>query len=140
MSLETNKAVVKRYFVEVLDGGRRDVMAELFHAGAPQHFPSRDLTFDPASAGSRAYQTMRTTLHHLLADGDYVVAHLTHVVSYSSPAAFVTQLGSVDTSGRRVHWDAVAIFRMQAGKIAEEWVNRDELSILSQLDALALRS
>ena len=140
MSEEANKAVVKRYFVEVLDGGKREVMAELFAAGARQHFPGRDLTFDPANAGSRAPQTMKTTLHHMLADGDYVVAHLTHVVTYGSPAAFATRLGSVETSGCSIHWDATAIFQLEDGKIVEEWVNRDELNILSQLDAVTLRS
>ena len=29
--------------------------------------------------------------------------------------------------GKQVTWDAIAIFRIQNGKIAEEWVNREEL-------------
>jgi hypothetical protein len=37
---------------------------------------------------------------------------------------------------RSVTWDAIAIFRMQNGKIAEQWVSRDELGILLSVGAL----
>jgi ketosteroid isomerase-like protein len=140
MSEAANRAIVRRYFEEVLDAGNRAVMAELFAAGAKQHFPGRDLTFDPANAGTRADQTMHTDLHHLLMDGDFVVAHLTHHVTYNGKSAFITRIGPADTSDRSIHWDATAIFRLQDGKIVEERVNRDELNILAQLDAVALKS
>jgi len=131
---------VQRYFDEVIDAGNRAAMAELFKAGAMQHFPGRDLTFDPdAGAPMAASRTMKTTIHHWLADGDHVVAHLTHEVVYPADTRFVTQIGPVEVSGRKVHWDAMALFRVEDGKIAEEWVNRDELSILAQLDAVELK-
>jgi len=139
MSEEANKAVVRRYFEEVLDAGNRGIMAELFAAGAKQHFPGRDLTFDPANVGPRGDQTMRTELHHLLTDGDFVVAHLTHRVTYHGKSSFITRIGPADTSGRSIYWDATAIFRLQDGKIVEEWVNRDELNILAQLDAVTMK-
>src|SRR6266540_1199722 len=104
MSEVHNKAVVWRYFEEVLDAGDRRVMAELFAAGARQHFPGRDLSFDPSNPGVRANQTMKTTLHHLLADGDFVVAHLTHQVTYHGPSSFVTRLGPADSSDSRIYW------------------------------------
>ena len=138
LSVEANKAVVQRYFEEVIDAGNRGVMAELFAAGAKQHFPGRDLTFDAASVGPRPNQTMKTELHHMLADGDFVVAHLTHRVTFHGRSAFTTRLGQVDTSDRSIYWDATAIFKLEGGKIVEEWVNRDELNILAQLDAVTL--
>jgi hypothetical protein len=32
--------------------------------------------------------------------------------------------------GKAVTWDAMVIFRLQNGKIAEQWVSRDELGML----------
>lgn len=140
LSEDANKATVQRYFDEVIDGGNRGAMAGLFLPGAVQHFPGRDLTFQPETgAPMAASRTMKTTVHHWLVDGDYVLAHLTHEVTFPPEGNFATQLGPVDVGGRSVHWDAMALFRMQDGKIAEEWVNRDELSILAQLDAVELK-
>ena len=140
MSQRANKAIVQRYFDEVIDAGDRAAMADLFLVGAVQHFPGRDLAFNPeAGAPMAPSRTMKTTIHHWLVDGDFVVAHLTHDVTFPPNGQFVTQAGPVDVGGRSVHWDAMALFRLQDGKIAEEWVNRDELSILAQLDAVELK-
>jgi predicted SnoaL-like aldol condensation-catalyzing enzyme len=137
---EANKAVVQRYFDDVIDGGNRAVMAELFLPGAVQHFPGRALTFNPDTGAQMApSRSMKTTIHHWLVDGDLVLAHLTHEVTFPPGGQFATQAGTVDVGGRSVHWDAMALFRLHDGKIAEEWVNRDELSILAQLDAFELK-
>ena len=137
MSEESNLAVVKRYFAEVLDGGKPAVMPELFAVGAVQHFPGRTLTFSgtppPADYTEREFHT---TFHHLISDGDFVVAHLTHDVRFGTPARYRTRVGVVDISNRSVHWDAIALFHLQGNKIVEEWVNRDELDILAQLEVI----
>jgi predicted SnoaL-like aldol condensation-catalyzing enzyme len=135
-----NRAIVQRYFDEVIDAGNRAAMADLFLPGAVQHFPGRDVVFDPLTgAAMTASRKMRTTIHRWLVDGDLVAAHLTHNVSFPPSTRFTTQVGPVDVSGREVHWDAMAFFRLEGGKIAEEWVNRDELSILAQLDAVEIK-
>ena len=41
-----------------------------------------------------------------------------------------------DIKGKTYAWDAIAIFRVKDGKIAEEWVNRDELGILLSIGAV----
>jgi predicted ester cyclase len=140
VSQADNKAIVQRYFDEVIDAGNRGAMAELFADGAVQHFPGRDLRFDAqAGAPMAASRKMTTTIHHWLVDGDHVMAHLTHEVTFPPDTRFATQAGPVEVSGRSVHWDAMALFRVEDGRIAEEWVNRDELAILAQLDAIELK-
>jgi hypothetical protein len=39
-------------------------------------------------------------------------------------------IGTHDINGKVITWHASVIFRMKDGKIAEEWVNRDELGVL----------
>jgi hypothetical protein len=41
-----------------------------------------------------------------------------------------SRIGDYDVKSTPVTWDAIEIFRMQDRKIADEWVNRDELGIL----------
>ena len=45
----------------------------------------------------------------------------------------------LDVRGKTIQWDAMAIFRFDNGKIAEEWVSRDELGMLMQVGKLELR-
>jgi predicted ester cyclase len=138
MSVEANKAIVRRYFAEVLDGGNPAVIPELFASHGTGHFPGRDVPFSqtrPETADRR----FATTIHHLLAEGDCVVAHLTHEVTYEDGARFLTRLGPMDVGGRSVSWDAMALFHFRDGKIDEEWVNRDELDVLAQLGAITLK-
>ena len=139
MSEAANKAVVRRYFDEVLDGGDRSVMRELFAEEAAQHFPGRDLTFESVPPGREfPNRRFRTTLHHLLADGDFVLAHLTHHVTFGQGERWPTRLGPIEAGGHSVSWDAMALFHLKDGRIDEEWVSRDELDVLSQLGAVTL--
>ena len=136
MSIEANKAAVKRYFAEALDGGRPEVLDEIMVPGCIAHFPGRDA---PANRGAQARITSSsfvTTLHHLVAEDDIVVAHLTHVVTYRPDAVNDTRLGKVAVGGKTITWDAIAIFRFEGGLIAEEWVSRDELGQLMQAGAV----
>jgi predicted ester cyclase len=134
---EANKAIVRRNFAEVLDGGNPAVIPELFASQGTTHFPGRDVPFGQTRS-ERPDRRFATTIHHLLADGDYVVAHLTHQVTYEGGARFLTRLGPIDVGGRSITWDAMALFHFRDGKIDEEWVNRDELDVLSQLGAISL--
>jgi predicted ester cyclase len=46
---------------------------------------------------------------------------------------WTSRLGRHAVAGKTVAWPAIAIFRIHDGKIAEEWVNRDELGMLIEL-------
>ena len=47
-----------------------------------------------------------------------------------------SRIGGHDTKGKSLVWSAIAIFRIDGGKIAEQWVNRDELGMLLSLGVL----
>ncbi len=78
---------------------------------------------------------MTTTIHDLIANGDRVVSRLSHRVVFGGE--WVSRLGRHSVAGRTVSWPAIAIFRFRDGKIAEEWVSRDELGMLIQLGVVS---
>jgi hypothetical protein len=49
---------------------------------------------------------------------------------------FRSRIGIYNVKGKPVTWEAIAIFRFRNGKIAEEWVSRDELGILLSFGGL----
>jgi hypothetical protein len=49
---------------------------------------------------------------------------------------WTSRLGTHTVAGKTVSWPAIAIFRLHDGKIAEEWVSRDELGMLIDLGVL----
>jgi predicted ester cyclase len=140
MSIENHKAVVRRYFEEVIDG-RANVLEELFTPDCIIHRlelpePIRGLEqFQMFLEMARfSIQQTRTTIHRLVAEGDYVTAHLSHRTLFGGPVG--TPLGMKDATGVQVEWSALVLFRCQDGKIAEEWVYRDEMGTLRQLGFL----
>jgi predicted SnoaL-like aldol condensation-catalyzing enzyme len=133
MSLEANKAIARRFIVETLDGGRMDVVREIFNEGAVRHFPPGDVIVD--SSQNRLLvprRSMRTDIHKLYGEGDFVTVHLTHHAEFGPDTQFRTRAGPVDVSDKQIAWDAIVILRFEDGKIAEEWVVRDELHIVLQ--------
>lgn len=136
-----NKAVVLRYFHEVLDGKRFDRMDALFTKDVVMHRPDgtlSDLAFIQSmfKTGLSAHD-LETIIHDVIASEDRVVVRLSHRMTFSSTHAFLrSRVGMRDVRGKTIHWDAMAIFRFENGKIAEEWVSFDELGKLLQIGSL----
>jgi predicted SnoaL-like aldol condensation-catalyzing enzyme len=133
-----NKAVVERYFREVLDGGRIERMPELFARDVVLHRPGVDVAgLDAAMQRLRAvlkdYSTFSSELSGLMAEGDLVAARISHRTRVR-PHAFRSRAGETNLAREQsLDWTAIVQFRLKDGKIAEEWVMRDELGMLLQM-------
>jgi len=137
VSVAANKAAARRFVEEVLDGGSDDVARELFVPGAVRHFPPGDIIQDPTRPPvPLTRRSMKTDIHHLYGEDEFVTIHLTHHVSFGPQARFNTRMGWVDVSGRAVEWNAMVVLRFEGDRIAEEWVVRDELMVLLQVGAV----
>ena len=141
---EHNKSIVLRYIQEVLDGKQYTIMEELFTTDIVMHRPESVLSnlhvIQPIFKSGLSPHTLKTTIHDIFASGDRVFVRLSHKVTYSSvQASFRSRIGDFDVRGKTMNWDAMAIFRFENGKIAEEWVSRDELGMLMQVGKLELR-
>jgi len=139
-----NKAVVERYFHEVLDRKRVDLMPELIARDAVLHRPGFDVNgLDAAMQRLRAvlqdYTAFSTELAGLMAEGDMVCARVRHRTRTRPGSTFRSRAGEVTIPAEQeLEWSAIVQFRLKDGKIAEEWVMRDELGMLAQLGTITV--
>ena len=137
MSTEENKRLVRRFYQE-LDEGNLDAMddlvAEDYQDHSPPPFPGlapgREglkqvfrLFWDAAPGGTHGIEDQ-------IAEGDKVVTRLT------ARGVHEGDLPGIPATGRPVTMTATVIHRIENGKLAEKWSDKDLLGFLQQLGVL----
>jgi predicted ester cyclase len=142
MSIASHKATVRRYFEEAVDKRNLDVLVEIVTTDCVIHRPEASEPIRGLEAFKQAlenilevYSDFTTTIHDLIAEEDRVACRLSHRAV--NRGEWTSRIGRHAVTGRTVSWPAIAIFRIRDGKIAEEWVNRDELGMLIDLGVVA---
>jgi len=142
MSIESNKAIVRRYFEEVVDKSKLDILGEIVTTDCIIHRPEASEPIRGLEAFKHAlerilqvYSEFTTTIDDLIAEEDRVACRLSHRAV--NRGEWTSRLGRHAVAGKTVSWPAIAIFRLHDSKIAEEWVSRDELGMLIELGVLA---
>lgn len=142
MSIEFNKAMVRRYFEEVVDKSKLDIIDEIVTTDCVIHRPEVSEPIRGLEAFRQAlekilqvYSEFKTTIHDVIAEQDRVACRLSHRAVNRDE--WTSRVGKHAVRGKTVTWPAIAIFRIRDGKIAEEWVSRDELGMLIELGVLA---
>ena len=140
-----NKAVVERYFREVLDGRRVDLLPELMAPDAVLHRPGLDVNGLAAAmqrlrAVLEDFTSFSSELSGLMAEGDMVSARVLHRTRVR-PHVLRSRAGETRIAAEQaLEWTAIAQFRLKDGRIAEEWVMRDELGMLTQIGKVSVGS
>ena len=126
MSSESNKAVVRRYFEEMLDQRKLDTLDQIVTLDCVINRPEASEPIRGLEAFKQAlkrildvYSEFATTIHDLIAEDDRVACRLSHRAMNRSE--WTSRIGRHEVAGKTVNWSAIAIFRFQDGKIAEEW-------------------
>ena len=137
--LPAEKEIVRRYFHEVLDQGKVELVDELFHPHCVMHRLGGTVVGIGSVRGVAArrketFSQFETEIHDIFGSGDRLVVRLSH--RGVGGGVWRSRLGNYDVSGKTVIWNAIAIFRFEEQKIIEEWVTRDELAMILQLGLL----
>jgi predicted ester cyclase len=132
--------LVLSYFHDVLDGAKEELIDSMFLSDCAIHRPEGELKGIAALhrmlvARRTNFTTMNSQIHDIFEVGDRVVVRLTH--KGAGKGSYRFRIGTRDITDKTVTWDAIVIFRLQNGKIAEEWVSRDELGMLLSAGILA---
>ncbi len=138
-----NKAVVERYFREVLDQKSIELMPQLLARDVVLHRPGFDVVGVEAAMQRlrtvlQDYTAFASELSGLIAEADMVSVRVHHRVR-ARPHTFRSRAGDVKLPAERdLEWSAIVQFRLKDGKIAEEWVMRDELGMLAQMGTITV--
>jgi predicted ester cyclase len=139
MQTEENKALVQRFYAE-MDSGNIDAMDELVAQDYVDHNPPPFPGLAAGRAGLKeAFQIFwkatpgRHEIEEQVAEGDLVVTRLTAHGRHEGELP-----GPVPPTGRDIHQTAVAIHRIENGRIAEHWSDRDDLGLMVQLGVISM--
>ena len=129
MSVEEHKALVRRFFDEIVNGGNLAVADEIFTPTFPGGLERVKAT---ASMWRTAFPDLQLTIEDMIATEDKVVARLT--IRGTHRGALESQmLGTIAPTGRQATWTGIDIFRIAGGRIVERWNERDLVGLLQQL-------
>jgi steroid delta-isomerase-like uncharacterized protein len=136
MSLDENKALVRRFYEEVWNKGNLDVAEEVFASDYVRH-DLRPTTAAPGPEGQKqiaavfraAFPDLRFDVEIVLGDGEYVAAR------WTASGTHTGSWGDVEPTGQFVTFSGVNIFRFEQGLVAEIWNHRDDLGLREQLGA-----
>ena len=133
MSIEENKAIVRRFWEE-FNKGNLAIVDELCAADFVWHAPGglqqvrgperlkRILT-----GFSTTFPDLFVTIEDLIAEGDKVVVRSTRTGTHRG------EYRGMAATGKQVTWTWVSICRIEGGKIVEEWDEGDHLSVMQQM-------
>ena len=134
MSLEENKAVVRRFFA-ALDDQEVEAVAALLTLRYRLHFDgnpemNREAGIGFFGAFLAAFPDIRHQVQDQIAEGDRVA---TRIVVRGTHQA---ELMGIPATGNEMTISATNVVRVDRGQIAEHWVNSDGIGMLVQLGAM----
>jgi steroid delta-isomerase-like uncharacterized protein len=132
--LEANKEIV-RQFTDALNNKDFDLLDDLAlpdfvrHCQATPDIQVRSL--DEFKELQKqfliTFPDQRITNEIMIAEGDYIATYSNYTGTQEGP------MGAFPASGKKVEFAFMGIFHFKEGKIAEIWVEWDNISVLTQL-------
>lgn len=134
MHSQENKALVRRYLIDVTATGNMDLLQEIFAPDFVAHLPNGDL---PGLEPLRAYLTAfraafpdaRYAIEEEITEGENVAARWRWEGTHDGP------FHGIAPTGRRVSQTGTTVFRVSGSKIVEAWPQADFLGLMQQLGA-----
>ena len=132
---QENEQLVRRFFDEVCNGRRAEVADEIIAGDYVSHGPQAPPAEGPEGVKARiaVYQDAldgEWDIQEIFSAGDRVVTRWVGRGTHNG------ELMGVAPTGRTIAVEALSVFRIASGKIAEEWTVWDALGLLQQVGAV----
>ena len=131
-----NKDLVRRYISEVINGKNIAAVDELWHpnlvwhAGASGEIHGADMLKQSFQFLFGGIPDLHAHEESVFAEGNLVATRWTITGTHAG-----TMMG-IPATGKKMQWMGIDLFRIENGKIAEEWVGDDMLGLMQQLGAI----
>ncbi|MCP8308386.1 MAG: ester cyclase [archaeon] len=132
MSLEENKAIVRRLF-EVFNKHNLALLDELIaldYVDHPRQLRGLESYKQHLTMFYKSFPDTLETVEDIIAEGDKVWIHLKGTATHTG------EYRGLAPTGKKTTWEAVCIWRIVDGKIVEMWFVADELDFLKQLGVI----
>ena len=136
MSVDQNKALIRRLYEEALNKGNFAVVDEIIasnyvrHGLTPGAPPGPESTKQVFTMMRTAFPDLRMTVEPMVGEGDIVAAQLTHRGTHKG------EFMGIAPTGKQVTVTTIGIYRFAGNKLVEAWIQMDELGMLKQLGAV----
>ena len=134
VKLEANKDIV-RQFTDALNNKDFDLLDDLAVTDFVRHcqatpdvqIQSLDEFKELQKEFLTTFPDQQITIDMMIAEWDYVACYATYTGTQEGP------IGDLPASGKKAEFKFLSFFQLQEGKIAELWVEWDNMTILTQL-------
>ncbi len=132
MTSEQNEAVAHRWHLEVVQQGNTGLADQiltsdvLIHVNG-QEFRGVDAANQLATALKTAFPDIRITHHEAIVSGDRVA------IRWTSDGTHQGEYFGVPPTGKPIHVEGIDLFHIRDGKIAEVWIEYDNLALMQQM-------
>jgi steroid delta-isomerase-like uncharacterized protein len=132
MSVEENKAIVKRWNEEIWNKGNLDIIDELGDVNYVNHADNGDrAAFRQFAAESlTGMSEVDMSIEDAIAEGDKVA------IRWTLRGTYTGELMGVPVTGGQATLTGISIYRIANGKIVEDWSNTDMMGLMQQLGAI----
>lgn len=135
MSIETNKRIIVDGFEQGMNQGNvayfdQHVASTYVNHGIPVPATGPDAMRMAVGLFKSAFPDFRVVIEQVVAEGDRVSTR-----GYFT-GTHLGEFNGIPPTGKSIRADYVDIWRIEAGKVAENWVQMDMLGLLQQLGVI----
>ena len=140
MTVENNKALVRRFYSEIDKGNLQamdELVAENYVDHNPPPFPGLSQGREGLKQAFSIFLKASPGYHQIedqIAEGDKVVTRLTSFGKHEG------DLPGAPRTGNELKMTSITIHRIENGRLAEKWAEKDVVTFLTQIGVMRLPS
>lgn len=128
------KAVARRVFDEIFNQGRFGVAEQIYARDFVNHGATQDVGLkedqDAARGWKAAFPDLKMTVEMMIAEGNLVT------VLWRGEGTNTGEGNGLPATGKKIAGRGITIWRIEGGRIREEWSEFDQMRLMTQLGLL----